>query len=80
MPESVTISPMHPYILQILQKKYRRLEDTSKRHDQALRQTKMILKFRDSEIQRLKAKNKDELLPDEKTRDIMVCTVAPIRS
>ena len=68
-------SDLYTYItewLQVLQEKYRRLEETSRRHDQALRQTKLIVKFRESEIKRLKDKSKEELPIDEETKAIIV--------
>ena len=54
--------------LQNLQDKYQALQQTCHRKDQALRQNRMVLKFREEALKKLEKtqKEKRELEPDEK--------------
>ena len=62
---------IHRY--QILLEKCRRLEEASNRKDNALRQSKMVLKFREEALKKLERANKEktELSSDEKEQVIV---------
>jgi len=62
--------------LQLLQEKYQRLEEMCGRKDQALSQTKMVLKFRESTIKKLEKVQKNHSANEKDDKDdIIVCTL-----
>ena len=60
----------------MLRDNYTRLEQTCNRKDQALRQSRMVLKFREDALRRLEKahKEKTDVAPDEK--DAIIVSVA----